>query len=193
MALNKKKSKIKKADTEAPDLNIIPFIDIFSMLNVFLLVSAAFIGLGIIEVQIPFLSNSPDVEEPPDRAFTIRVDIEEDQVLLTTQWTAAPFNENVESYPVIESGIDRLHRDLRRLREEQADTDLVTVYSDDNVKYEKVVMVIDAIKTLREGDPPLTLPDGRQRHALPQSGNSQSQDGNEQLLYEKVVIGSVIL
>lgn len=163
-----------------------PFIDIFSMLNTFLLVSASFIGLGILEVQIPFLSNSPDVKEEPDRSFSIRVDVEEAQIILTTQYTAAPVEKRVETYKLEEVGIERFHKDMIKLRQDVPESDKVTLYADDEVKYDNLILVIDAIKTLKEDEPPLNIPrkDGQPANTSPLAPKS---------LYEKVVIGSVIL
>lgn len=185
-----KKRKIRKPSGESAELNIMPFIDIFSMLNTFLLVSASFIGLGILEVQVPFLSNSPDVKEAPDRSFEIRVDIEEDKIILTSQWTSEPIEKSVENYSLEKADIERFHRDMINLRTSQPETDKVTVYADDPVKYESVVAVIDAIKTLNEEDPPLNLP-------IPQDAKEEltrvSSKESERTLYRKVVMGSVIL
>ena len=163
-----------------------PFIDIFSMLNTFLLVSASFIGLGILEVQIPFLSNSPDVKEEPDRSLSIRVDVEEAQVTLTTQYTAEPIEKRVETYKLEEAGLERFHQDLIKLRQDVPEADKVTLYSDDEVKYDNLILVIDAIKTMKENEPPLNLrrKDGDALADSPLAPKS---------LYEKVVIGSVIL
>lgn len=183
-----KKKKIRRPAGDSAELNIMPFIDIFSMLNTFLLVSASFIGLGILEVQVPFLSNSPDVKEAPERSFEIRVDVEVDKVILTTQFTSEPIQKRVEEYTLEDADIERFHRDMIQLRNDQPDSDKVTVYADDPVKYESVIAVIDAIKTLKEGDPPLTLP-------IRQSeSESQVADGvGDRTLYQKVVMGSVIL
>jgi biopolymer transport protein ExbD len=184
----KKKSKIRKPSETAPELNVMPFIDIFSMLNTFLLVSASFIGLGILEVQVPFLSNSPDVPDEPSRSLSIRVDVEESQTILTTQWTAEPFDKKVETYGMDDADIERLHQDLIRLRTAEPETDKVTLYSDDKVKYDKLVLIIDAIKTMKEDEPPLNLPVAKDSS---DSANIKNRRG--QFLYEKVVIGSVIL
>ena len=51
-----RRKKRKKAAYNEIVLNIMPFIDVFSMLNTFLLYSAVFLAVGIIEVQIPYLS-----------------------------------------------------------------------------------------------------------------------------------------
>lgn len=181
----KRKRKGSKPPAGAPELNIMPFIDIFSMLNTFLLVSASFIGLGIIEVQVPFLSNSPDLPQEPSRSFSIRVDIEENQVILTHQWTAEPVEKQVENYRLDEADIERMHQDLIRLRNRVPESDKVTVYADDNVKYDRLVLVLDAIKTLKETDPPLNIP---------QSQDAAGRLGvRERFLYEKIVMGSVLL
>ncbi|MFW7379080.1 MAG: ExbD/TolR family protein [Oligoflexus sp.] len=181
-----KKKRHSKKGPAAPELNIMPFIDIFSMLNTFLLVSAAFIGLGIIEVQIPFLSNAPELQTEPSRDFSIRVDVEEAQVILTTQWTAEPVEKRVENYKLETADLERFHQEMMRLRVAVPETDKVTVYSDDNVKYDRLILVLDAIKTLNETDPPLNIPRTSDESDVRRSVSDRS-------LYEKVVIGSVIL
>lgn len=50
-----KKKKRKQLESQSAQLNIMPFIDIFSMLNTFLLISASFVSIGILKVQVPFL------------------------------------------------------------------------------------------------------------------------------------------
>jgi biopolymer transport protein ExbD len=49
------------------ELNIMPFIDVFSLLNTFLLLSAVFFSLGMLEVQLPFFSNAPQKDSKPTR------------------------------------------------------------------------------------------------------------------------------
>jgi biopolymer transport protein ExbD len=170
---------------ESPELNIVPFIDIFSMLNTFLLVSASFIGLGIIEVQIPFLSNSPDTKELPERSFSIRVDVEENGVLVTSQWTAPPVEKTETRYELTPADIDRLHQDMIALRVKVPENDKVTLYAVDKVRYEKLVTVLDAIKSLKENEPPLNLPNS--------DPNAAPAKGKGGFVFEKIVIGSVIL
>jgi biopolymer transport protein ExbD len=187
VASRKKKRFAQQKGASAPELNVMPFIDIFSMLNTFLLVSASFIGLGIIEVQIPFLSNSPDVKELPARSFQIRVDVEEGKAILTTQWTADPVEKSVENYQLDEADLERMHQDLIALRNRIPDTDKVTVYADDNVKYDRLVLVLDAIKTMKKEDPPLKVVTAGDEPV------QQRKSGKQQFLYKKVVMGSVLL
>lgn len=181
MGSKKRRRPSSGGGPESPELNVMPFIDIFSMLNTFLLVSAAFMGLGILQVQIPFLSNSSEVKDDPVRMMSIRVDLSDVEVKVTSLWTAPPEDKVEKTFTYDTTGIDDLHREMIALRQKYPDQDKVTVYSDDTVNYQQFTSVLDSIKTVREKDPPLNLP--------PINGKDVPQN----LLYEKVVIGSVIL
>jgi len=168
-------------EADSPELNLMPFIDIFAMLNTFLLVSASFLGLGILEVQIPFLSNSPDVKDEPKRSFSIRVDLEESQVKVSSLWTAPPEEKAEKVYKYDDVEIGKLHQDMIDLRTKVPENDKVTVYADNTVKYEQLVKVIDNIKTLKDKEPRLNLP------------GQEGKTGASSFIFEKVIIGSVIL
>ncbi|SMF62253.1 biopolymer transporter ExbD [Pseudobacteriovorax antillogorgiicola] len=181
-----KKKRYKKPKETTPELNVMPFIDIFSMLNTFLLVSASFIGLGILEVQVPFFSNSPDLkDDKPTRSLSIRVDVEESNILLTTSWSEPPEDEKKKDYKLDEEGLEQFHQDLIQLKTDVPESDKVTMFTDDNVKYDQMILVLDAIKTLKETDPSLPQPED--------SGSGQDSRNPSRFLYNKVVMGSVIL
>lgn len=183
-----KKKRYKSADSgqpDAPELNIMPFIDIFSMLNTFLLVSAAFLGLGILEVQIPFLSNSPDVKDEPQRTFTVRVDVEDAQVKVTSLWTAPPEEKKEDTFKFDTADLERYHKYMIDLRMKVPENDKATVYADDTVSYDNLVKVIDGLKTLKEKEPSLNLP--------PPADSKDGKRVDTRFIFDKVVIGSVIL
>ena len=179
-----KKRKYSKPSQSVPELNVMPFVDIFSMLNTFLLVSASFIGLGILEVQVPFLSNNPDIpDSKPERTMSIRVEVEKEKLILKTTWSAPPNDDKETNYDMDPAGIDRMHQDLIKLKTDVPETDKVTMITEDDVKYDQMILVLDAIKTLKETDPDLPQPpreDGERRTSA-------------RFLYNKVVMGSVIL
>jgi biopolymer transport protein ExbD len=179
----KHKRRSSSVGPESPELNIMPFIDIFSMLNTFLLVSAAFIGLGILEVQVPFLSNSSEVKEPPSRSFNVRVDVADAEIKVTSEWTEQPFQKSVKTFKVDAGDIEQFHQEMIAIRTKVPDNDKVTVFSDDSVRYEILIKAIDAIKTMKEKEPALALPNSEELR----------KQGRDRFLFEKVVIGSVIL
>ncbi len=182
---NKKKRRgnASAVSVDAAELNIMPFLDIFSILNTFLLVSASFIGLGIIEVQVPFLSNSTEVKEPPSRSFNIRVDVEDTQIKVTSEWTEAPIEKEEKTFKVDKEDIARFHQEMIALRVKAPENDKVTIYADDTVKYEIFIQALDAVKSMKENEP---------RPALP-NAEELRKTGRDVFLFEKVVVGSVIL
>jgi len=154
------------------------------VLNTFLLTSAAFVTLGVIKVQIPFFTNSED-QSKPTRTLEVKVDAQKDQIVLDTSYSMAPVQANKKTFPSDERGIASLHEALVRIRTDSKDTDLVTFYTDDDVTYEQVVKILDAIKLRKENDPVFSI--------------DQKGDGNNAELidrvfvFPKVVMGSVIL
>lgn len=187
MSHGKKKRKgPAKSGPDAPELNIMPFIDIFSMLNTFLLVSASFLGLGILEVQVPFLSNSPEVKEEPQRSFSLRVDIDPNEIIIKHQWTAPPVEVTETKFELNDAGIVKFHDEMVAVRKKVPENDKVTLYAGDDVNYEKFIKVLDAIKTMGENEPPLDLPVKRDEDAPKPRGRGS-------FLFEKVVVGNVLI
>lgn len=181
MSKRKKKKKHEPKAAEA-ELNIMPFIDIFSMLNVFLLVSATFINIGLIRVQVPFLTNAPPPKDKPKRSLEINVGVEKEQFELETRWTQAPVEEDKQVYKFNKADIEKFHDAMVSLRSKHPEFDKVTVFSEDDVPYKKLVRVLDGIKVRQKDDPVFTEVDKK-------SGLKKEVD----YIYRKVVMGSVVL
>jgi biopolymer transport protein ExbD len=180
----KKKHKVEYKDIE---LNIMPFIDVFSMLNTFLLFTAVFLSVGILEVQIPFLSNTPPPDDPKDsRVFQVNVDVTKDQVEVQTSYTRPPEQSQKFPFPNNADGIKKMHAKLAEIRKQNTDTDKATVYSDDEVSWEALSAVLDGIMLRVEGDP-----------VLPPVKDAKNKERAELdakiFLYPKIVMGSVML
>ena len=164
-----------------------PFIDIFSMLNTFLLFTAVFLSVGVLEVQIPFLSNSPPPDDPKDsRVFQLSVDVTKDQVEVQTSYTRPPEQLQKFPFPNNPAGRKLLHQKLSDVRKKNADTDKATVYSDDDVNWESLSAVLDSVMLRIESDP-----------VFPPVKDAKNKDRAEldakTFLYPKIVMGSVML
>ena len=90
--------------------------------------------------------------------MSIRVDIEKEKIDLTTLYSEPPIDKKLETFKTRGNGIEEFHVRLMKLRTDVPETDKVTMYSDDDVKYDKMILVLDAIKTLKESDPDLPIP-----------------------------------
>ncbi len=181
--MGRKKKKRRRKEPKAAELNIMPFIDIFSMLNTFLLVSAAFVNIGILEVQVPFFTSAPPDKSKPTRSLDVKVDVDKEKAQLTTSWSQPPADQQVTSYKLDKAGMTDLHQKILELRQKYSEQDdRLTLFSEDDVKYQALIGVIDAVKTLKETDPKLQTKDKETGAAKP-----------AMFLFEKVVMGSVVL
>ena len=163
-------------------LNIMPFIDIFSLLNTFLLYSAVFLALGVIEVQIPFLSNAaPPSKET--RIFTVNVEVlKEKKVEVVTSYSQPPTNEAKWKFDLNERGMADLHARMLTIRKEQPETDKLTLFSDNEVTFKEIALVLDSVK----------LRAGADAQILTREDASKGIKTTE-FVFPKVVMGSVML
>ena len=160
--------------SETPvELNVMPFIDIFSLLTTFLLFTASFISFGILEVQVPFLSNAAPEEqkEEPKRALSLKIDATKTLVTLSTEWDKPPQDPQTYEFEMSDSGLEKLNTKLIEIKSQNKDQgDKLTLFTDDDINYQELTELLDAIK----------LKDGK-------------VEGDYESLYDKVVLGSVIL
>lgn len=184
MSRKKKKRSMEYKDVE---LNIMPFIDIFSMLNTFLLYTAVFLSVGIMEVQIPFLSNAePPKDNKDSRVFLVNVDITKELVEIQTSYSKAPEQSQKFPFPNNAEGLKQMHQKLADIRKQNVDTDKATVFSDDEVNWENLSAVLDAVMLRVEGDP--------QFPPVKDAKNKEKAENEAKVyLYPKIVMGSVML
>src|SRR5690606_1478091 len=104
----RKRRRAPQSKYKEIELNIMPFIDVFSLLTTFLLMAAVFVAIGIIEVQIPFLSTQKPDSDPP-RVLDLKVDMEKDKVTVITAYTKPPINKEEKEFKVNEAGAKLMH------------------------------------------------------------------------------------
>lgn len=174
------RKKKKQASEALVELNVMPFIDIFSLLCTFLLFSAVFISFGVHTVQVPFLSNAAEEKKDEDqkekRVIEVTVEIRSTKVDLVTKWSAPPLDTEVKSFENSEDGLNDLNDVLISIKKNNYDASKLTMLIEDDVNYEKISHVIDAVSFASEGKDNLSI-DGKQIKDL----------------FPKIVFGSVIL
>lgn len=192
MSRKRKRRTVKYTDVE---LNIMPFIDIFSMLNTFLLFTAVFLSVGILEVQIPFLSNSPPPEDPKEaREFKVAVDVTKEQVEVQTSYSMPP--EQLQKYPFPNNpdGLKKLHEKLVQIRKDLPETDKATIYSDDEVLWDSLSQVMDAVMIRLDTDPIFpAAKDALKAADKDTHAREKAESAGKVYVYGKVVMGSVML
>ena len=79
----------------------------------------------------------------------LKIAVEETEVKVMTEWTAPPANKGEEGFPITEEGLERFHAKLITLRQENLDTDKLTIFSEDLVKYSgKLFKLLTRLKCL---------------------------------------------
>ncbi len=171
---------------EAFEINVTPMVDMFSVLISFLLVTAVFSATGQARVDVPFLSSKAPEEpkkEDKDPPKSLTLVVEENLVELQISDGKPGVEPEKFEYQLVEAGLDELQGRIYDVRKEDLRVDLVTVMSDDEVEYEKLVLIIDALRVLRPHRDPIELPDD---YKFPRGVS-------EEALIPKIVMGSVIL
>ena len=180
-----KKKKRKQLSYKEVELNVMPFIDVFSLLNTFLLMSAVFLTIGVIEVQIPFLTNAPPPDDAkPTRSLDIKVDMEKEQIAVVTSYSLPPIDEDKKSFDVDERGIAEMHSYLVSLRQQNPESDKVSFYTGDDVIWKDMAAVLDAVKLRQPADPVFSGLD-----ILDERKKAEAM----QYLFPKVILSSVML
>ena len=186
----RRKSKAKHQMGDPIDLNVMPFVDVFSLLTTFLLFTATYVQIGVLEVQVPFFSNKPPVEDQssdkPKRVISVNVRIDKENIEVESYFKDPPRQSKIDNYSFDLQGIDQMHDKLVELRTDHPDTDLVYLYVEDDVVYSELVKAIDAIKFLDSEDGSIVSREKIQRD----SGVDPEQQSR--FLFKKIVLGSVI-
>ncbi len=125
-------------------INLVPFIDLMAVTIVFLIMTAVWTQLGRLQVSQP----SHGGEEPPGPEQPITLLISEKELRLTVG------GSQLDPIPIVRDEHGRLETaalvtKLRRLKEQQPEQATITLSTEDAVKYEDLVRLIDTV--VRDG------------------------------------------
>ncbi len=139
------------------DLNLVPFIDLMSVLITFLLISAVWTQVSMIQLGASFASprNEDQVEQkpPPLEDFVLRLDIK------STGYVLLVGNET-RKIPMINGLYDKeaLLADLSRVKQMKPDKAGIKMAIEDQIAYDHVVSAMDV--SLQSGFSPELLTGG---------------------------------
>ena len=136
------------------DLNLVPFIDLMSVCIIFLLITAVWTQVSMIQLGTSIYSKKTSeepIQPPPFSEVILRVDVlpEGFRVLLKTNLTEIPIKSD-GTYDK-----ERLIAELKKAKQEYPEkTDGVTSVRD-NVSYKNLIMAMDAL--LMAGFPQVSI------------------------------------
>jgi len=132
-------------------LNLVPFIDLMAVTIVFLIMTAVWTQLGRLQVSQSGQSAS-ESEPPPTTLQPITLLITEKDLKLTvggSQLDPLPITRDDKGRIEVEKLIGK----LKELKTQQPDQSAITLSTEDAVKYEDLVRLIDTV--VSEGTNPL--------------------------------------
>ena len=132
-------------------INMVPFIDLMAVTIVFLIMTAVWTQLGRLQVSQSGQSSS-EQEPPPTQLQPITLLITEKDLKLTVGGSQLdPIAITRDNGGKIE--IEKLMAKLRELKSQQPDQSAITLSTEDAVKYEDLVRLIDTV--VQDGTNPL--------------------------------------
>lgn len=122
------------------ELNLVPMIDIFTVLVTFLLMTAVFSRIAVVELDLPSNAAGPAVTEPQ---FRLEVIVRKAGFELTngTEVIAAVPKQN-GAYDL--AGLTEL---ARLLKEQHPDVDDASVLLEPEIPYDDLIQVMDAVRS----------------------------------------------
>ena len=126
------------------DLNLVPFIDLMSVCIIFLLITAVWTQVSMIQLGTSIYSKKTSdepIKPPPFSEVILRVDVlpEGFRVLLGTNLAVIP-KQNSEVYDK-----DRLIEELKKAKQRYPEKTDGVASVRDNVSYKNLIMAMDAL------------------------------------------------
>jgi len=143
------KGKKKPLDTA---INLVPFIDLMAVTISFLIMTAVWTQIGRLQVQQSGGPSDPNQEQQDNKTVPVTLLITEKDLKLTVGGSQLdPIAITRDNGGKIE--IEKLMAKLRELKTQQPDQSAITLSTEDAVKYEDLVRLIDTV--VQDGTNPL--------------------------------------
>lgn len=146
MAYRAPSSRRKRGEVKPP--NLIPILDAVFIFIFFLLMSASFIKIYEIPSDVPTVSDSkPSKKEP----FVLTLKIKESSIALHKG-----LSDKLEK-TFKRSELESLHNYLLQIKQKNREENTIIFEPIDNLTYEEIVQIMDAVRSIRNTDPPIYI------------------------------------
>ena len=139
------------------ELNLVPFIDLMSVLITFLLISAVWVQINMIQMGTSFYAQKdqtePPPEPPPHADVVLKIDVKQEGYVLT-------FGKMIISMPNSGTEFDdaRLTAELQKAKQQYPDKQDAVLAVADELPYERMIYSMDIV--LKAGFPKISLATG---------------------------------
>ncbi|OQX96239.1 hypothetical protein B6I21_01440 [candidate division KSB1 bacterium 4572_119] len=139
--MNLKKSMGRERQVKDTDVNIIPVMNIFLLLIPFLLLTAAFVRLAVVELSLPSLgkNRTKQIQQDPKKLILVILVVKENGFQLKSPgFKFVPVNKvgNQYNYP-------RIVEQLNQIKVKYPHAEDIIISPDARVKYNIIIQVMD--------------------------------------------------
>ena len=133
--------------TDAAELNITAFMNLMVILVPFLLITAVFSRLAILELYLPGSSNEP--VEPQDQTFQLEVTVRRSQIEVGDRNLGAlgVYPNSVEGYDY--EALSKKLADIKKRYPQKTD---VAILLESDIPYDTLVQVMDTVRVVERRD-----------------------------------------
>jgi len=138
------KAKIKTRQTGSEDLQMTPIMNVFLILVPFLLLTASFIKLAVLEMSLPSLSqsSSSSVMQASEEKKPLVLN------MLAVRQNGFELKSPTFTFPFIEKkglqyDFEQLQTSLRQIKDKFPDSEDMVIQPEDVIKYDDVIKVMD--------------------------------------------------
>lgn len=125
------------------ELNLVPFIDLMSVLITFLLISAVWTQVSMIQLGASFASpkdpNQSEYKAPPLEDLVLRLDVVASGFVLRFGTAVIPIPKQAENYDTA-----TLTSELKKIKTQYPDKPGIKISIADEITYEHVIAAMDA-------------------------------------------------
>jgi biopolymer transport protein ExbD len=133
---------------EVQELNITAFMNLMVVLTPFLLITAVFSRLAILELNLPASQSQAQADEPPEFALEITVRDSGIEVGDRNVGTLNRIEKQGEDYR-----LDELSAYLARIKQQFPDKSDATLLLEPDISYQVLVAVMDRVRIAESRDP----------------------------------------
>lgn len=119
------------------NLNLVPYVDVLMTIMAFLILTAAWTQLSVLEVQTP--QNAPTTTETPETTTTVHLTVSAGAVSVRDDDNAAVSFASAAGGP----DVTGIARELQRLKARGVPREKVEIHVDDGVAWSIVAAVVD--------------------------------------------------
>lgn len=148
-------ARFREQDPEEVELNLIPIMNLFTALIPFLLMSAVFYEISIIQITVPTVSQSGDLDAPKEMdKVTLNIELLADRFNLSASSDVQipTYKKTIGRTAEFADDLGKLTLEADTLKSKYPKSTTAIIVPGDDIPYQEIIMTMDAVRSNRRDD-----------------------------------------